>query len=147
MARQLDGPKYNLSINSNILRASCLTLEINEFGCYEAKIEESEKAGSHRELTQDTSTSIAVLHPPFFCSPLCSVLMQPSFCSVSHGSMHEWVLGESLFVMYVYSVSWYGCQGKGCLYLCIACLLESKSGPIAFLIIIYSAQVTTYPAP
>ena len=28
------------------LRASCLTLEINEFICYEAKIEESEKAGS-----------------------------------------------------------------------------------------------------
>ena len=31
-----------------MLRASCLTLEINEFRCYEAKIEESEKAGSHR---------------------------------------------------------------------------------------------------
>ena len=28
------------------LRASCLTLEINEFRCYEAKTEESEKAGS-----------------------------------------------------------------------------------------------------
>ena len=27
----------------NVLRASCLKLEINEFGCYEAKIEESEK--------------------------------------------------------------------------------------------------------
>ena len=26
-----------------LLRASCLKLEINEFGCYEAKIEESEK--------------------------------------------------------------------------------------------------------
>ena len=32
-----------------LLRASCLTLEINEFRCYEAKIEESEKVGSHRE--------------------------------------------------------------------------------------------------
>ena len=32
-----------------MLRASCLTLEINEFRCYEVKIEESEKAGSRRE--------------------------------------------------------------------------------------------------
>ena len=32
-----------------MLKASCLTLEINEFRCYEAKIEECEKAGSHRE--------------------------------------------------------------------------------------------------
>ena len=32
----------------NPLRASCLTLEIN--GCYEAKIEESEKASSHQEM-------------------------------------------------------------------------------------------------
>ena len=35
-----------------MLKASCLTLEINEFRCYEVKIEESEKAGSR---TQDTS--------------------------------------------------------------------------------------------
>ena len=27
-----------------LLRASCLTLEINELGCYEAKLEESEKS-------------------------------------------------------------------------------------------------------
>ena len=32
------------------LRASCLMLEINKFRCYETKIEESEKASSHREL-------------------------------------------------------------------------------------------------
>ena len=32
-----------------MLRASCLMLEINEFRCYEAKIEESEKAGSRQE--------------------------------------------------------------------------------------------------
>ena len=32
-----------------MLRASCLTLEINEFRCYETKIEKSEKAGSRRE--------------------------------------------------------------------------------------------------
>ena len=30
-----------------ILRASCLTLEINEFRCYEAKIEESENPSIH----------------------------------------------------------------------------------------------------
>ena len=35
-----------------LLRASCLTLEINEFRSYEAKIEESEKAGSHQELNR-----------------------------------------------------------------------------------------------
>ena len=29
-----------------MLRASCLALEMNEFRCYEAKIEQSEKAGS-----------------------------------------------------------------------------------------------------
>ena len=32
-----------------LLRASCLMLEINEFRCYEAKIEESEKTGSRWE--------------------------------------------------------------------------------------------------
>ena len=32
-----------------MLRASCLKLEINELACYEAKKEESEKAGNHRE--------------------------------------------------------------------------------------------------
>ena len=34
---------------------ACLTLETNGFRCYEAKIEENEKAGSHWESTQDTS--------------------------------------------------------------------------------------------
>ena len=38
-----------------LLRASCLTLEINEFGCYEAKLEESEKklaaTGSRTQAT------------------------------------------------------------------------------------------------
>ena len=33
-----------------VLRASCLTLEINAFGCYEAKIEESEKATASLSL-------------------------------------------------------------------------------------------------
>ena len=33
----------------SLLRAFCLMLEMNEFGCYEAKIEESEKASSRRE--------------------------------------------------------------------------------------------------
>ena len=37
------------------LNAHCLTLEINGFRRYEAKIEESEKAGSHWESNQDTS--------------------------------------------------------------------------------------------
>ena len=34
----------------SLLIASCLMLEINKFGCYEAKIEESEKASSCWEL-------------------------------------------------------------------------------------------------
>ena len=37
----------------SMLRASCLTLEIN--GCYEVKIEESKKADNCRELKPDTS--------------------------------------------------------------------------------------------
>ena len=35
--------------NHHSLRASCLTLEIKEFRCYEANIKENEKAGSFRE--------------------------------------------------------------------------------------------------
>ena len=35
--------KSGVEPNIHMLRASCLKLEINEFGCYEAKIEESEK--------------------------------------------------------------------------------------------------------
>ena len=31
--------------NTQVLRAPCLILEIKEFRCYEANIEESEKAG------------------------------------------------------------------------------------------------------
>ena len=39
-----------------LLKASCLTLEINEFRCYEAKIEESEKKPAVTgNRTQDTS--------------------------------------------------------------------------------------------
>ena len=38
-----------------MLRASCLTLEINEFRCYEVKIEESEKPAAAGSRTQDTS--------------------------------------------------------------------------------------------
>ena len=34
---------------SQMYRASCLMLEIKEFRSYEVKIEESEKASSHRE--------------------------------------------------------------------------------------------------
>ena len=42
-------------VAQNILGASCLTLEMKEFRCYEVKIEESEKAISHRESNTDTS--------------------------------------------------------------------------------------------
>ena len=48
------------------LRASCLMLEINEFRCYEAKIEESEKAGSHRE----SNRGHLWLEPPVLCQHL-----------------------------------------------------------------------------
>ena len=46
-----------------VLGASCLTLEINEFRCYEAKIEESEKAGSH----QESNPGHLWLEPPVLC--------------------------------------------------------------------------------
>ena len=36
-------PKVNGTIEKRMLRASCLMLEINEFKCYEAKVEENEK--------------------------------------------------------------------------------------------------------
>ena len=37
---------HHLAKTQVMLRASCLTLEIKEFRCFEAKIEESEKADS-----------------------------------------------------------------------------------------------------
>ena len=46
-----------------MLRASCLTLEINDFTCYEVKIEESEKAGSRRKL----NPGHLWLEPPVLC--------------------------------------------------------------------------------
>ena len=56
-----------------MLRTSCLKLEINEFRCYEAKVEESEKAGSCQESnpglnytplshTSQTTTSPTILY-------------------------------------------------------------------------------------
>ena len=38
-----------------VLKASCLMLEIKEFRCYEAKIEESEKTGSLQESKPEVS--------------------------------------------------------------------------------------------
>ena len=45
-----------------MLRASCLTLEINEFRRYEAKIEESEKAGSRRESNPGHLPGVRLRH-------------------------------------------------------------------------------------
>ena len=42
-------------INGSARQITNNTLEIKEFRCYEAKREESEKVGSCREFTQDTS--------------------------------------------------------------------------------------------
>ena len=53
-----------------MLKASCLTLEINEFRCYEAKIEESGKAGSRREL----NPGHLLLEPPVSALPLSKPL-------------------------------------------------------------------------
>ena len=55
-----------------MLRASCLKLQINELGCYEAKIEESEKAGSRREL----NPGHLWLEAPVFCH-LATIAGQP----------------------------------------------------------------------
>ena len=46
-----------------LLKASSLMLEINEFRCYEAKIEESEKASSRRE----SNPGHLWLEPPVLC--------------------------------------------------------------------------------
>ena len=50
-------------IASYLLRVSCLTLEVNEFRYYEAKIEESEKAGSR----QESNPGYLWLEPPVLC--------------------------------------------------------------------------------
>ena len=42
-----------------MLRASCLTLELKEFRCYEAKIEEGEKAGSRQGSQTHDATSLS----------------------------------------------------------------------------------------
>ena len=46
-----------------MLRASCLTLQIDEFRCYEAKIEEGGKASSRRE----SNPGHLWLEPPVLC--------------------------------------------------------------------------------
>ena len=46
-----------------MLRESCLTLEIDEFRCYEAKIEEGEKASS----CQESNPGHLWLEPPVLC--------------------------------------------------------------------------------
>ena len=45
-------------IRIGMLRASCLTLEIDEFGCYEAKIEESEHPNSFISNVRQDALSI-----------------------------------------------------------------------------------------
>ena len=47
-------PWHICRMDTALLRASCLTLEINYIRCNEAKIEESEKAGDTGSRTQDT---------------------------------------------------------------------------------------------
>ena len=47
----------------SVLRASCLTLEINEFRCHEVKIEESEKAASALPLSHNNWTTTSPHNP------------------------------------------------------------------------------------
>ena len=54
-----------------MLKASCFTLEINEFRCYEAKIEESEKSGralvaQARGVLGSTPGDCRLFHFPLF---------------------------------------------------------------------------------
>ena len=49
-----------IEVVSTLLRASCLKLEINEFGCYEAKIKESEKG-------RQSNPEHLWLEPPVLC--------------------------------------------------------------------------------
>ena len=57
-----------------MFRASCLTLKIKEFRCYEAKIEESEKDGSLREL----NPGHLWLEPPVLCHWATTTRQPPS---------------------------------------------------------------------
>ena len=57
-----------------------LTLEINEFRCYEAEIEESEKASSHWESTQNTSS--------LSCQCSATEPQQPDNCQPPQSSIH-----------------------------------------------------------
>ena len=91
-------------ISCILLRASCLTLEINEFRCYEAKIEESEKrratAGSRTQDTSDLSheCSATELRQPDNHQP-----SQSSICtaqvilnaSVAHLAATQYVLSRT----------------------------------------------------
>ena len=56
----MDDKTNNLCL---MLRVSCLKLKINDFRCYEAKIEESEKAGSR----QESNPGHLWLEPPVLC--------------------------------------------------------------------------------
>ena len=52
-----------IEVVSTLLRASCLKLEISEFGCYEAKIEEVKKAGSRTKDTSGLSLQCSATEP------------------------------------------------------------------------------------
>ena len=61
----------------SMLRASCLTLEINRFRCYEVKIEESEKVGSR----QESNPEHLWLEVPVLCHWATIAGQQSSICT------------------------------------------------------------------
>ena len=65
----------------SVLSASCLALKINKFRCYEAKIEESEKASSR---TQDTSGTAARAQPLSYDSQTATSPHNPLYM------LHRW---------------------------------------------------------
>ena len=73
-------------IASYLLRVSCLTLEVNEFRYYEAKIEESEKAGSR----QESNPGYLWLEPPVLCH-WATTAWRPLTCTHNPLSvLHRW---------------------------------------------------------
>ena len=100
-----------------LLRASCLSLEINEFRGYEAKIEESKRLAVTRSWTEDTSglscqCSATDLRQPDNYQP-----SQSSICTAIISITHKTALGfatpprhppDGPVCQYTYVTSWAG---------------------------------------
>ena len=74
---QLKRGRYTLTTGSVFYLVVALHVTVNEFRCYEAEIEEWEKAGSHRQ----SSPGHLWLEPPVLCTFLYFCLITSKFIS------------------------------------------------------------------